>query len=386
MRKKRRIGSIVISVVVGVLAYFGVQAIPFSQTEPPYIEVTVQESVFENKFYYGNYSAEEQLVYREVYQGIVDRKEKIVVHSTDGELVNGILNEVLFDFPEIFWADGSGVSTNYDDTYITLEPTYTYTKEEILRKKTEIDSEAERILEGISEECTDYEKIKYVYESLVEEIEYVEGAPDNQNIYSALVNKKTVCAGYAKATQYLLEKLNIYNIYVLGNATSEGTTQVHAWNIVKCDGNYYNVDVTWADPLVDDPSQIEMEESNLMYDYLCCSDKTLQTTHERSKDYTYPTCDNEQLDYYRLHQMHYETSDKQVLLNAMYESINAKQDKMILRFADANLYNEGTERILNELLDSALEHLGRRYGLNTVNSYYKEDPQVNKLTLYWSYE
>lgn len=385
MRKKKTSG-IIIGIVVGILAYFAFRELPFFQIEPPYIEVTIQESVFEDKFYYNHYSKEEQLVYREVYQGIVDREDTIVVHSADGELVNGILTEILFDFPEIFWIDGSGVSTTYDDSYTTLEPNYIYTKEEISTKQADIELEANRILKGISENSTDYEKIKYIYECLAHEIEYVEEAPDNQNIYSALVNKKTVCAGYAKATQYLLEKMDIYNIYALGEATSEGKTDSHVWNIVRCDGGYYNVDVTWADPVADDASQIELEETSLIYDYLCCSDNTLQQTHARSKDYTYPACNSEQLDYYRLHQMHYDTSDRQVLLNAIYSSINAKQDKLIFRFADATLYEQGRGRIIDELLDTALQHLGRRYGLTTVNNYYKEDPQLNKLTLYWCYE
>ena len=64
----------------------------------------------------------------------------------------------------------------------------------------------------------------------------------NQSVYSALVNGKTVCAGYARAFQYLLQQLGIPCYYCTGYAG-----EAHAWNIVALDDGYYNVDVTWDD-------------------------------------------------------------------------------------------------------------------------------------------
>ena len=58
----------------------------------------------------------------------------------------------------------------------------------------------------------------------------MEGAPDNQNIYSALVGKRTVCAGYARSAQYLLQKMGMECIYVTGTCANG---EAHAWNQVK---------------------------------------------------------------------------------------------------------------------------------------------------------
>ena len=86
--------------------------------------------------------------------------------------------------------------------------------EEQKDREQEIREEAREWLAGAPGEAGDFEKIQYVYETIVDQVEYKEEAPDGQNIYSVLVNRQSVCAGYAKATQYLLEQLGVFCTYV----------------------------------------------------------------------------------------------------------------------------------------------------------------------------
>lgn len=86
----------------------------------------------------------------------------------------------------------------------------------------------------------------------------------NQSAYSALVYGRTVCAGYARALQYLLQQFDIPCYYVTGYAGEN-----HAWNIVKLDDGYYNVDSTWDDT---NPNT---------YDYFNCSDDEYAKDHAR---------------------------------------------------------------------------------------------------------
>ena len=54
-------------------------------------------------------------------------------------------------------------------------------------------------------------------------VEYQMGTEQNQNIISVFLNKKTVCQGYANATQYLLTLLGIPAVVVTGTAEETHT-------------------------------------------------------------------------------------------------------------------------------------------------------------------
>ena len=104
--------------------------------------------------------------------------------------------------------------------------------------------------------------------------EYDTSADMNQSAYSALVNGQTVCAGYARAFQYLMQQLNIPCYYCTGYSGQD-----HAWNIIKLEQKYYNVDVTWDDTT---PST---------YDYYNKSDAEFADTHVRKGLSVYlPVC------------------------------------------------------------------------------------------------
>ncbi len=56
--------------------------------------------------------------------------------------------------------------------------------------------------------------------------------------------KKAVCAGYASLFQAMCEEAKIKCLYITGDALPGHDP--HAWNMVKLDGSWYVMDVTWA--------------------------------------------------------------------------------------------------------------------------------------------
>lgn len=116
--------------------------------------------------------------------------------------------------------------------------------------------EIEKIIGDISDELTDREKVKKVHDYIILSAAYDEGAFNDMSdldrawnassAYSILVEKTGMCTGYSKAFYLLMRELNIPSIVVAGDASGS-----HAWNLVYLDNEWYQIDLTWNDPIPD---------------------------------------------------------------------------------------------------------------------------------------
>lgn len=109
---------------------------------------------------------------------------------------------------------------------------------------------------------------------------------ESYSAYGVFFNGTAVCEGYAEAAHLLLELAGIESQIVTGY----GNGGAHAWNKVKIDGAYYNLDVTWDDPVPD-------KEGRIVYSYFNITDKELALNH--SWDTTkWPAATETKYDYY----------------------------------------------------------------------------------------
>ena len=215
-------------------------------------------------------------------------------------------------------------------------------------------------------------------------MDYDEDAPDNQNIYSALVGKRSVCAGYSRAVQYLLDRLGIECIYVVGTAQGQ---EAHAWNIVKCDGEYYHVDATFGDPVfLGEESGEDLPPDIIYYDYLCCTDQEILKDHTPADGFAYPACVSDDLNYYRMNGIYFDAYDPQTILGAMNESIAAGNDTFTCKFASGEIYARAREGLINDLFPEAARTVAKLYGMNQVRYTYMEDAAHSKMVVFWNYQ
>lgn len=106
--------------------------------------------------------------------------------------------------------------------------------------------------EIISEDMTDFETELALHDWLIRNGRYDEqsrdnvahiGQPDNNDPYGMLNGGYGICLGFATTFQLFMDLAEIECITVVGAAY--GSTADHAWNMVKLDGEWYCVDVTW---------------------------------------------------------------------------------------------------------------------------------------------
>lgn len=113
----------------------------------------------------------------------------------------------------------------------------------------------------ITEEMSDYEKELAVHDWMIAWAEYDQAAlsalpgaqptPDSDNPYGFFTGRAAICTGYTSTFQLLMDLLDIECVTVEG--TAYNGTEDHAWNMVRLDGDWYCVDVTWDDPVSSTP-------------------------------------------------------------------------------------------------------------------------------------
>ena len=178
----------------------------------------------------------------------------------------------------------SGSSSNTGNTGNTPSPVETkyvssYTKEE--------NQHADAIIAKIIRSSMgEFERVKAIHDYLLIHVDY-----DYQNYMNntipvishtalgAFTKKYAVCDGYSHAFELLCLKIGISCEIVTGTSKNNE----HAWNQVKIDGTWYNIDVTWDDPAaIDDVTTTFNDHSGNSYEYFCIPDSIMYRDHQTS--------------------------------------------------------------------------------------------------------
>ena len=96
---------------------------------------------------------------------------------------------------------------------------------------------------------TDYDTVQNVHDYLIENFEYDHNTEmANHTDIDGFRDKRMVCSGYSLATYYLLNSAGIETRVITGYGGEKDERDTnHMWNMVKLDGKWYNLDVTWDD-------------------------------------------------------------------------------------------------------------------------------------------
>lgn len=122
-----------------------------------------------------------------------------------------------------------------------------------------IRSKLDELVEGISLDLSDEDKVAEIYTRICRSIvydkraveknavtkedkKYVKNVLDtSRNLENGLLYGKCVCAGYAEILRNALALVNVESLVARGSVRKE----LHAWNKIKINGTWYNFDVTW---------------------------------------------------------------------------------------------------------------------------------------------
>lgn len=166
--------------------------------------------------------------------------------NTSLDEVKTFIRVFMRSHPEIFWFSHQYM---YDEELGILKFRYNFTKEKTYFFKGEI----EKVIKDdfhidYVKTLSEMERLVYTYKWIARRTTYNAYSSFNQTIYSVLINRNSVCTGYAKTAQYLLSLVGIHSELVFGKFHADKSEHGHhAWNLVQVKEKWFHIDFCLAD-------------------------------------------------------------------------------------------------------------------------------------------
>lgn len=245
---------------------------------------------------FNNLSKDEQKIYLSAYTALCGMNNEFVIMNVDYDhyltVYGTALAALLKDFPEYFWLNGYveanaefQTGSSMGNVAISLG-VYDYWKEnDVQQAAAELDAEVKRIAEAARAYPTDFERVKYVHDTIILGVEYdvaslefgdritKEAEAKTNTAYGALTDGTALCGGYASAFKLIMQELGINCEYITGEAGGGP----HAWNMIELDGEYYHIDLTWDD--------LDGTQHEVIYNYFCLNDAEISKNHVSYNEY-----------------------------------------------------------------------------------------------------
>lgn len=300
----------------------------------------------------------------------------------------------LFVLVKIACIENSSVASTYkyagNSEYITaIKLTYTKTKQKALSEKEQLNKKVDTILNGITTEMNEFERIEYIHDTINKLCVYGESETGNQDsAYGCLVEGKAICEGYSKAFLLLCNRSGIDCTIVTGTAIADnGESAAHMWNMVMVDGQWYHIDLTW-----DDPTLNPADNDYVRHDFFNLTDSEISQTHTMIKNefYDYPKASSTQNNYFVYHEYTaigydtaYEAMEKAVtdaVLNGnKYASIRLNNSKTFASVKKKLFETSNGETPIFTLLKDVKKKTNAAFSTKAISKIFME--QTNVITV-----
>lgn len=312
------------------------------------------------KDYYGykQLNATEKIAYDQIAQALEKCESKVNFEPSinDKATFDRIFNYYIADHPETIQLGKEQFTIKSDSSGILsvdFSTAYRFNKAEKDRRLAAMNAKLPEILGNIPVSATDFEVELQIHDWLVKNCRYDTSAPNCYDAYGAIVDGRAVCQGYAYAMQYLLYRAGIQCLFVSGSSQN----QPHGWNIVLINGNYYQLDITWDDPLSQTPV--------LSHQYFNLTDTEIGFDHTTdSTNYPLPDCNSNTDNYFIKKGLILNSigDADTVLKNAMQQAASQKStDQIDVRINPAQY---------SAIYDQLVQYHGRKLSLykNEINN------------------
>jgi transglutaminase-like putative cysteine protease len=303
--------------------------------------------------------------YDQIYYMILDAikagepsiKVPITKYSDTHDEVFAIVERCVRENPDILYYSGC---THSSTGLLTFQ--YGVDRQTILDHTRLLNEKLGSILdEIILPNMTDFQKELAIHDYMIDNCDYDDRSYEkglvpssSYSAYGALVLKKAVCEGYAEAAKMLLDHAGVECSIVTGFFTGQGLMQNHAWNIVKIGGQYYQLDITFDDPVMSDGSKA------LYYHYFNLTDNEMKIDHAWDSS-LYPACNASAYNYYVVNDLI--VKSQQEFEDLVVEKVTGGTKKVTVKIQDYKNIDFDNEQAISRIQNRL--HISCMYSVNT---------------------
>lgn len=353
-----------------------------TKAEPPKPQVNpiTGKTIITRPYSYYKLSADAQAVYDEIYNHAINLDSEFTFSEpkdidTIYEVYELLVNEEI----ELFYLDNRFY---YSGTPVTkLKLGYTDTAANIKKKKQDMNTVTQEILAKVTSGMSDYDIVKLFHDEIIRTCVYDTEAVNN--IYGAMVNKRSMCQGYAGAFLRLCNLTGIPAISITGS-----TDEPHMWNMVNIDGEWYHIDLTWDDP------DKEGYPEFCRYDYFCVDTATIKKLRTiDSYPYSLPEAKSDKYNYFVYNKLVADSYEgaRLMITNELYKCVKERGCGVQIKCATPELFREVSSKMLtsgNADGFTILEEVNSAAGgglIETESLYYAADEGTQVIKIYLKY-
>lgn len=302
--------------------------------------VFLPEFASPSRYYYDRLSENEKEAYDRILDKIITMPEKIRIPHIDREELNNIFTALHYDNPLLFFV-GSNCKVSSVGFLSYFQVDYTMSYNEYLDAVQEVEKAADSLIASLTDPQDEWLCEYELHNAIINSCKYNSYSDHDSSVYGVLCLKNATCEGYSKTMKYLLDRLGIEAYVLAGVATDvDGNSDLHMWNIVKINGEYSHLDVTWDDPSGDDDS--------LLYTYFNLTDSEICLDHsDWSFDYD---CLSEQNNYYKVKGLYFDSfsnAEKEIIAAEIAKNLNAGNKNAEFRFSTREIFSKAKDRLID---------------------------------------
>lgn len=316
-------------------------------------------------YVYSTLTESEKTAYDAIVSAVLDYKPYVKFSETfSSKDIIKLFKLVYTQESRIFWL--SNIFLNSPEASDTLNLNYRYSVSGLDIMKGELDLAVGTVLGGLPANCTPYEAVVYFHDVIVKGCSFSAETEHANSAYGVLVDGYAQCEGYAFAMSLLCDNTNIEN-YVVTGTNTDGIS--HAWNKIKLNNEWYNVDCTWNDPVLKHENPLFVK-----HDYLLVPDRDiLNISHFQDTEYFEPpACTEESLNYFIMQGLMFNNAEDGIhnLTEQIKKLAVAGLREAEIRFSNTNEYTTAVSRLFdNNEIKVIIDNINGNNGAGIKSAY-----------------